>query len=98
MLLLVTTIKLLAEVALLALLGRALLGWLAGARRDHNLFYRVLDIVSRPVVRGARWLSPRVVLDRHVPLVALLLTALVWLGATAAKIAVCLEIGMQACR
>jgi hypothetical protein len=98
MLLLVTTVKLLAEVALLALLGRALLGWLAGARRDQNLFYRVLDIVSRPVVRSARWLSPRVVLDRHVPLVALLLTALVWLGATAAKIAVCLEIGMQACR
>jgi hypothetical protein len=98
MLLLVTTVKLLAEVALLALLGRALLGWLAGARRDQNLFYRVLDIASRPVVRSARWLSPRVVLDRHVPLVALLLTALVWLGATAAKIAVCLEIGMQACR
>jgi hypothetical protein len=98
MLLLVTTVKLLSEVALLALLGRALLGWLAGARRDQNLFYRVLDIASRPVVRSARWLSPRVVLDRHVPLVALLLTALVWLGATAAKIAVCLEIGMQACR
>ena len=98
MLLLVTSIKLVAEIALLSLAGQWLLGLLAGAKRDANFFYRLLGVLTGPIVRGARWLAPRVVLDRHVPLVAFLLLSFVWLFATLLKIQLCLETGVQACR
>lgn len=98
MLLLTTSVKLVAEIALLALLGQWLLGLLAGARRDSNFFYRLLAVLTGPFVRGARWLSPRIVIDRHVPLVAFLLLLFVWLFATLMKVQLCLEVGVQACR
>lgn len=98
MLLLVTSIKLVAEIALMALLGQWLVGLLAGARRDGNPFYRLLKVLSDPFVRGARFLTPRLVLDRHVPLVAFLLLAFGWLFATAAKLQICVQLGVQACR
>lgn len=98
MLLFVSSIKLVAEIALLSLLGQWLLGLLAGAKRDANLFYQLLGIVTRPFVRVARWLSPRIVLDRHIPLVTFLMMGFVWLFATLYKVQLCLEIGVQACR
>ena len=98
MLLLTTTIKLIAEIALMALLGQGLLGLLAGAGREGNFFYRLLSVITSPFVRVARWASPRVVLDRHVPLVAFLVMALVWLSATVVKLSLCLEAGVQTCR
>lgn len=98
MLLFVSSIKLVAEIALMALLGQWLLGLLAGAKRDSNLFYQLLGIVTRPFVRLARWISPRIVLDRHIPLVAFLMTGFVWVFATLYKVQLCLEIGVQACR
>lgn len=98
MLLLVTSVKLIAEIALLALLGQWIVGLLAGGRREHNLFYQILAGIGRPFVRAARWISPRVVLDRHVPLVAFLLLVFVWLVATITKIQTCLRIGVQLCQ
>ena len=98
MLLLVMSIKLVAEIALVSLLGQWLLGLLAGAKRDSNFFYRLLGVMTGPFVRGARWLSPRAVLDRHVPLVAFLLLLFAWLFATIFKIQLCLEAGVQACK
>lgn len=98
MLLFVTSVKLIAEIALFALVGQGLLGLLAGQRRDTNIFYRTLQVLTGPFVRLARLLSPRIVLDRHVPLVAFLLVGFVWLAATAWKIRVCVELGVQACQ
>lgn len=98
MLLLVMSIKLVAEIALLSLVGQWLLGLLAGAKRETNFFYRLLGVLTGPFVRAARWLSPRAVLDRHVPLVAFLLLSFVWLFATIFKVQLCLEAGVQACK
>lgn len=98
MLLVVTSVKLLAEIALLALAGRWLLGLLAGAKRDGNLFYQVLSIVTRPVERLTRLISPRVVLDRHIPLAAGLLLLSVWVVVTLMKIQICAEIGVAQCQ
>lgn len=98
MLLLVSALKLIAEIALMALVGQWVLGILAGAKRDSNFFYRVLQVMTQPFVRIARLLSPRVVLDRHVPLVAFLLLAFGWLAVTAIKIDICLQIGVEACK
>lgn len=98
MLAVVTTVKLIAEIALLALLGQWLLGLLAGAKRDKNLFYQILQIMGKPFVVVARYVSPRFVVERHLPLVAFLLLAFVWLGVTILKIQTCLQIGMELCR
>jgi len=98
MLAVASTIKLIAEIALLALLGQWLLGLLAGARKEQNLFYQILQIMTRPFVSVARLLTPKLVLDRHVPLVAFLLLLFVWLGATIYKIQTCLQIGVELCK
>ena len=56
MLLFVSSVKLVAEIALLALLGQWFLGLLAGAKREHNLFYRPLKVMTNPFVKAcAGW-------------------------------------------
>lgn len=98
MLFAITTVKLIAEIALLALAGQWVLGLLAGAKKDSNLFYQILEIMGRPFVTVARLVSPKVVIDRHVPLVAFLLVGLVWFVATVLKIQTCLRIGVALCQ
>ena len=98
MLAVATTVKLLTEIALLALAGQWLVGLLAGAARDTNPFYRVLQLVGRPWVKVARWVSPQVVMDRHLPLVAFLVLLLVWAVAAVTKVRICLEIGVALCK
>ena len=93
MLLAVMILKLLAEVALLALLGRGLIGLLAGPAQATNPFWRVLDWVVAPLERTlARWWPRRAT---TVLVVALLL---LWLVATVLKIHACLALGAHACR
>lgn len=91
-------VKLIAEIALMALMGRWVLGLIAGHKREQNLFYQILDMAARPFVRSARWISPRVVLDRHIPLVAFFLLSFAWLVVTVWRIQICVEIGVQQCR
>ncbi len=98
MLLLASSVKLIAEIALLALAGQWVLGLLAGSKRNENLFYRLLQVLTNPFVKTMRLITPRFVLDRHIPLAAFVLLASVWLAATVAKINLCLQIGVQACR
>lgn len=97
MLLVVSSLKLIAEIALLAMAGQWVLGLLAGPRRDGNAVYRLLQVMTEPFVRLARAVTPRR-LDRRVPLVAALLLATLWLAATAAKIGLCLQAGIETCR
>ena len=98
MLLVATTFKLLAEIALFALVGQWILGMLAGEGKSTNPFYRVLQGVGRPWMRAARWFSPTALLDRHVPLVAVLFVVSIWLVATVGKVSICLNIGVALCR
>ncbi len=98
MLFFVSTLKLIAEIALLALFGQWVLGLLAGAKKDSNLFYQILQIVGKPFVVAARVITPKQIIDRHVPLVAFLLLLFVWIAATLQKIRTCLEIGVELCK
>jgi hypothetical protein len=79
-LLLLVIVKALAELAFMFLLGRAALYILAGHKREGNIFYGVLRIVTDPVIRAARFLTPRMVLDAHIPFVAVLLVVWIWLA------------------
>ena len=98
MILIASTIKLFAEIALMAMLGRWLLGLLAGAKKDNNFFYQILQVVVRPFISLTRLLTPSLVLDRHVPLGTFLMLSFVWLGATLFKIQLCLQLGVAQCK
>lgn len=98
MLLLVEILKMLAEIALMALAGQWVLGLLAGAKREQNLFYQLFQVLTRPLIAGARWVTPKMVLDRHLPLVAFLLLFFVWVVATMTKIDICVRIGVHLCK
>lgn len=91
-------VKLVAEIALMALAGRWVLSLLAGSRHQQNLFWQILDAMVRPFLWTARRIAPRVVIDRHIPLVAFLVLAFTWVVATSWRIAHCVEIGVQLCR
>lgn len=97
-LLMVNILKLLAEIALMALFGQWVLGLLAGAKREGNLFYQVFQIVTRPIVTVVRYITPRVVIDRHVPLVAFLLLSFLWVVVTITKIDLCVQMGVHLCK
>jgi hypothetical protein len=98
MLFVVSTIKLVAEVALLAFAGQFILGLLAGAKRESNFIWRLFDVLTKPFVRATRAITPKFVLDRHVPLAAFVMLVSVWILATLAKVNVCLQIGMERCQ
>jgi hypothetical protein len=82
-LLLVVILKALAELAFLFLLGRGLLYLLAGNKRAGNMFYQVFCIVTDPLLRAARWLTPRIILDRHIPFVTVMLVGWIWIAIVA---------------
>ena len=69
-------------VAGLALLGQLLVGAFNWTRRRENLLYRLFELIARPVVKTVRLITPKVVLDRHVPIAAfaILFFAYFWLG------------------
>lgn len=74
---LVSILRALVEVAGFALLGQGAVALLAGKYREQNIFYRVLRIVAQPVVRAVRFITPRFVIDAHIPMLAFF--ALFWL-------------------
>ena len=78
-LLLLVIAKGLAELAFMFMLGRGALYILAGPKREGNIFYGVLRIVTDPVIRAARFVTPRVIVDTHIPFVAVVLLVWIWL-------------------
>jgi hypothetical protein len=95
MLLVASSIKLVAEIALMALLGQGLLALLAGDRRETNFFYRTLQVLTSPFTKFARLIAPRVVIDRHIPFAAFALMLTVWVVATLTKVTQCMQISLQ---
>lgn len=77
--LLVSVLRTLVEVAGFALLGQGALAVLAGKYREQNLFYRVLRIVASPAVRVVRFITPRLVIDAHIPMLTFFLLFWLWI-------------------
>ena len=90
--------QLVLYIALLALLGQAALYLLAGAKCAHNVFYQLLQIVSKPFTWPVRRFTPKQVDDRHVPLLTFVLLLIVYVVVTFEKISLCVEAGMKGCR
>lgn len=92
---LVRGLRVLVEVAGLALLGQGLLAVLAGKAREQNLVYRLFQVVTRPVIRVARAITPRFILDRYLPLVGFLLLLWLWIALAFVKRFLCALHGLN---
>ena len=94
-----SALKLLCEIALLALLGQGILYVLAGAKRETNLFYGLLKVLTNPFTKVTRALTPKLVADRHVPFVAFFWLVILWGVVTFEKIRHCVTVvGVEACK
>lgn len=87
----IVILKALTEVAGVAFLGQGLLWVLAGAKRDHNIVYNLFKTVTSPVTRVTRAITPRIIIDAHIGLVAFFLLMVIWVALTAFKIKMVLE-------
>jgi len=90
-------IKLLIEIALFALIGQGamhLLARMMGQPPATNIAYRLFEIVTLPVIKPCRWITPKFVPDRHLPLVALSLLAAGYVAMLFAIASACIGAGV----
>ncbi|MFM1826803.1 MAG: hypothetical protein RLY67_184 [Pseudomonadota bacterium] len=83
---LVVVLKGVVEFAALMLLGQGIVYLLSFGKHEANAVYRMFVLVTSPVVKVARVITPRQVSDRHIPFVGFLLLFWVWFGLTIAKV------------
>ena len=101
MLTILNAIQLVLYIALLALLGQGVLFVLAGARRESNFFYKLLQVVSKPFTWPLRKLMPKQVADHQVPIVAFMLLLLLYAVVTFERADLCVTsnmVGQEGCR
>lgn len=94
-LLIISILRALTEVALLTLFGQGLLALLAGSRRATNPVYRVFQVITEPVIRAVRFITPRLVIDRHIPIVSFFLLFWMWIFLAYVKRIVCEANGLN---
>jgi len=78
MLTVVVVVKAILEIAGLALLGQGVLYILAGAKRNDNVFYRVLSTITSPILKPVRFIAPRFIVDQHIGALTFLILAIFW--------------------
>jgi uncharacterized membrane protein len=87
----VVILKALTEVAGVAFLGQGILWVIAGAKREQNLIYKLFKVLTSPVTRFTRAITPRVIIDAHIGLVAFFLLTVLWLALTVFKVKLVLD-------
>jgi len=98
MFLAIVIFKSLIELSLMFVVGRFILGLLAGAKRQTNVFWQLLDVASKPALWVTRRVSPKLILDQHIPLAAVSWLLIAWVLVVMAKIDICLQLGTAACQ
>ena len=81
----VSTLRALVEVAGLFLLGQGALYLLAGRGRERNAIYLFFRLATRPLLGLVRQITPKIVVDRHLPFVAFFLLFWLWIALALAK-------------
>ena len=93
-LLIVSMLRALVEVAGCFMLGQGLLYVLAGRKRDDNFIYRFFALLTRPVMKVTRIITPRFVRDDHISIAAFMLLLWLWIGLAIAKRYICVSQGL----
>ncbi len=78
--LLISIAKALVEIAAMSIAAHMIVGLFSPSNREANPIYRLFTVITQPIHTLVRRISPRVVLDAHIPLVSLFVLALLWLG------------------
>jgi hypothetical protein len=78
--LLLRAMKAMTEIAGFALLGQGLVSLFSGAHRDQNFVYVLLKIVTSPATKLMRFIFPRVVQDRFIPVITFGVLFWVWVA------------------
>ena len=87
----IVILKALTEIAGVAFLGQGVLWVIAGSKRDQNLVYKLFKTLTSPVTRATRIITPRIIIDAHIGLVAFFLLMVIWLGLTVMKVKIFLD-------
>lgn len=87
----IVILKALTEVAGVAFLGQGVLWVIAGAKRDQNVVYNLFKTLTSPVTRVTRAITPRIIIDAHIGLVAFFLLMVLWVALAAFKIKLVLD-------
>lgn len=98
MLLAVVIAKSLIELSLMFIAGRFVLGLFAGAKRQTNVIWQLLDVLAKPALWLTRRVSPKLILDQHIPLAAASWLLIAWVLVVKVKIDLCLQLGAAACQ
>jgi uncharacterized membrane protein len=78
----VTALRELVLINFYALVGQGILYLLAGQGREQNMFYRIIKLIASPALWLARRLTPKFVVDRHIPWIALFIVIVLGVALT----------------
>lgn len=84
-----SVMRALLEVAGFALLGQGILYVFAGASREQNIVYKLFRVITQPVVRAVRVVTPRLIIDKHLPMVTFFLVFWLWIFLALARRWIC---------
>ena len=87
----IVILKALTEIAGVAMFGQGVLWVVAGSKREQNAIYNLFKAITAPVMKATRAITPRVVLDQHLGLVAFFLLVVLWVALTAWKIKIVID-------
>lgn len=85
----VSSLKALIEVAGMALIGQGLIGVLSGKARQNNFVYRIFQVVTSPIYKLVRAISPRFIADAHLGLAGFFILFWLWIALIYAKGYIC---------
>ncbi len=76
---LLTIIKAVLEIAGMALIAQFAIGIFAWGRRKQNPVYQLFQVITSPFTRLTRLVTPKFVVDQHIPLATFFLLFVIWL-------------------
>lgn len=85
----VSTLKALVEVAALALIAQGLIGLISGRSKQDNFVYRLFQVVTSPITKTVRKISPKFIADQHMGLASFFILFWLWIALIYAKGYVC---------
>ena len=94
-------LQLVLYISLLALAGQGVLYVLAGAKRDSNFFYKLLQVLSKPFTIPVRKITPKQIGDSQVPIVTFFLLVVLYAVVTFERTDLCIRsnmVGQAGCR
>ena len=92
---LLSVLRAFVEVTGYIMVGQGLLFVVAGKSRQQNFVYQMFLIITNPVIKATRFITPRFVRDDHIPIAAFLLLIWLWFGLAIAKRYVCVSQGLD---